>query len=138
MRSLAIAAALAALVLAGCGESDQDKAQKTVCDARADISKQVDQLTALTPATFTTDAVSKSLSAIQSDLANIKNAQGDLSSERRQQVQSATQAFTGQIQGIVKQIGSSTSAADAKTQITAALQQLGAAYKQAFAKVDCS
>jgi hypothetical protein len=37
--------------LGACGESDEEKAQNKVCDAKADIGKQVDELTALTPAT---------------------------------------------------------------------------------------
>jgi Tfp pilus assembly protein PilP len=131
------AALLVALVLAGCGESDEDKAQAAVCDARADISKQIDDLKGMTAATFSTDAVSGSLSAIQTDLSKIKSAQGDLSDDRRQQVQSANQAFESQISGIVKQIGSSASVADAETQVTASLQQLADSYQQTYARIDC-
>ena len=32
----------------GCGESDEEKAQTQVCDARADLKKQVDDLAGLT------------------------------------------------------------------------------------------
>ena len=46
-------------MLTACGESSEEKAQNTVCDAREDISTQVDDLKAITPATFTTDAVSR-------------------------------------------------------------------------------
>ena len=48
-------ALLAALALGACGESKEDKAKSTVCDARADISKEVDQLTGLTASTVTVD-----------------------------------------------------------------------------------
>jgi len=123
-------ALLAALALSACGESKEDKAKSTVCDARADISKEVDQLTGLTASTVTVDGVQDSLKAITGNLSKIKDAQGDLSGDRRQQVQDATQAFTAQVQ--------STSLSDAKAQLTSALQQLGTAYKQSFARVDCS
>jgi hypothetical protein len=128
-----------AVALASCGgDSKAEKAQKTVCDARADISKQVDQLKSMTVATVSTDAVSQSLSAIGSDVSKIKSAQSDLSDERRQQVESANQQFANQVRAIAKQIATTKSAADAKTALTTALQQLAGAYKQTFAKVDCS
>jgi hypothetical protein len=130
-------AVLAALGLGACGESKQDKAKSTVCDARADISKQVDQLKGLTVSTVTVDGVQNSLKAINSDLSKIKDAQGDLSGDRRQQVQDATKTFTSQVQSIAGSVGKSTSLSEAKAQLTSALQQLGDAYKQSFAKVDC-
>jgi hypothetical protein len=130
-------AVLAVLGLGACGESKQDKAKSTVCDARADISKQVDQLKGLTVSTVTLDGVQNSLKAISSDLSKIKDAQGDLSGDRRQQVQDATKTFTSQVQSIAGSVGKSTSLSEAKAQLTSALQQLGDAYKQSFAKVDC-
>jgi Tfp pilus assembly protein PilP len=130
-------ALLAALALGACGESKQDKAKSTVCDARANISKEVDQLKGLTASTVTIDGVQKSLKAITSDLSKIKDAQGDLSGDRRQQVQDATKAFTAQVQGIAGSVVTSTSLSEAKSQLTTALQQLGDAYKQSFAQVDC-
>ena len=130
-------ALVAALGLGACGESKQDKAKATVCDARADISKQVDQLKGLTISTVTIDGVQKSLKAISSDLSKIKDAQGDLSADRRKQVQDATKTFTSQLQSIAGSIGKSTSLSDAKAQLTSALQQLSDAYKQSFARVDC-
>jgi hypothetical protein len=135
--ALPIVVALA-LALASCGgDSKEEKAQNQVCDARADISKQVDKLKGMTVATVSTDAVSQSLSAISSDVSKIASAQGDLSDERRQQVQSANQEFAKQIRGIAQQIATTKSAADAKSALTSALQKLGDAYKQTFAKVDC-
>src|SRR3954452_14239760 len=133
----ALIAVLAALGLGACGESPQDKAKSTVCDARADISKQVDQLKGLTLSTATIDGVQSSLKAINSDLSKIRDAQGDLSGDRRQQVQDASKTFTSQLQSIAGSVGKSTSLSEARAQLTSALQQLGDAYKQSFAKVDC-
>jgi hypothetical protein len=39
---LLIGAVMAGLLLAACGESDEDKAKSQVCDARADRKKQVE------------------------------------------------------------------------------------------------
>ena len=133
-----VLAALAVLGLSACGESKQDKAKSSVCSARSDISKQVDQLKGLTASTVTVDAVQNSLKAISSDLSKIKDAQGDLSADRRKQVQDATKTFTSQVQSIAGSVGKSTSLSDAKAQLTSALHQLGAAYQQSFARVDCS
>jgi hypothetical protein len=130
-------ALLAALEVSACGESKEDKAKTTVCDARADISKQVDQLKGLTVSTVTVDGVQSSLKAISSDLSKIKDAQGDLSADRRKQVEDATKTFTSELQSIAGNVGKSTSLSEAKAQLTSALQQLGDAYKQSFAQVDC-
>ena len=138
MRFVTTSAVLLASFAVACGSSSEDTAKSTVCDARADISKQVDQLKALTPATFTTDAATKSLSAIRSDLKDIKNAQSELSDDRRQQVQQANQEFSGKVQDLVKQVFRSTSGADAKSQMTAGFQDLADTYKQTYARVDCS
>jgi hypothetical protein len=137
-RATATAAALSALVLAACGESSAEKAQDTVCDARADISQQVDQLKGITPATLDTDEVSKSLSAIQSDLSDMKGAQSELSDDRRKQVESANQAFASEVKSVVRQIGTSVTAQDAASSVSSALQQLASSYEQAFSRVDCS
>ena len=55
---------LAALILfllagaaIGCGESDEERAQNEVCDARNDIQKRVNSLAGLTPSTVTADKV---------------------------------------------------------------------------------
>jgi hypothetical protein len=137
-RALTTIAIVAAGLLAACGDSSEEKAQSTVCDARADISAQMDDLKGLTPATFSTDAVSKSLSAIQSDLSEIRGAQSELSDDRRQQVEDATKAFTSAVKGVVKDIGTSATAQDAASTVTASLQQLASSYEQAFSRVDCS
>jgi uncharacterized phage infection (PIP) family protein YhgE len=136
-RSLVIGLVLAT-GLGACGESDEEKAQNEVCDARADIQKQVDELSDLSLETATLDGVQKNLAAIQDDVGQIADAQGDLSDERRQQVESATKEFTSQLQSIAGDIGRSLSVADARTQLESALDQLASAYKQSFAKVDCS
>jgi Tfp pilus assembly protein PilP len=136
--ALASLAVIAALAVGACGESEEDKAQKAVCSARADIGKQVDQLQSLTVSTATADEVQQSVEAIKSDLSKIEDAQGELSDERRQQVEAANKTFTSQLRGIVESIGSSTSLSEAKSQLSSATQQLADAYKQSFAKIDCS
>jgi uncharacterized membrane-anchored protein YjiN (DUF445 family) len=133
-----LAVLVAAIAITACGESSEDKAQTTVCDARDDISKQVNELKGITPATFTTDAVSKSLESIKSDLSEMRDAQANLSDDRRQEVESANQAFADQLRNVVQEVGRSVTASDASSQVTQALQQLAAGYEQAFSRIDCS
>jgi hypothetical protein len=134
-----LAVMMPALALGACGgKSSEEKAQTTVCDARDDIGKQVADLKALTPATVTTDAVTKSLGAIRTDLQDISGAQSDLSSDRRSEFEAANKAFTSSIQGIASDLGRSLSASDAKAAIVTALQQLEAAYQKTFAPLNCN
>jgi hypothetical protein len=133
----ALAVVMLVLALGACGESSEEKAQNTVCDAKDDIAKQVNDLKGLTAATVTTDAVTEHLNAIKNDLNDISDAQSDLSSDRRSEVEAANKEFSSSVQGLAGEVGRSVAAADAKEQIVTALQQLGASYQKAFAGVSC-
>jgi len=137
-RLMLVCLAVTALVVTACGESKADKAKKQVCSARSDIQKQVNDLKALTPSTVTVDKVKSSLTSIQDDLKKITSAQGDLNAQRKQQVQSANQEFTSQLQSIAGDLGSSLSLSQASTQLQTALGQLAGAYQSSLAKIDCS
>ena len=136
-RSLVIVALLG-ILLGACGESDEEQAQDAVCDSRASIQKQVDELSGLTLETATAASVGDSLNAIRDDLEQIAEAQGDLNDERKQQVESANTEFTSQLQSIAKNLTSTLSVSGAKEQFQAAVKQLADAYKQSFMGVDCS
>ena len=121
----------------GCGESDEEKAQTQVCDARADLKKQVDDLAGLTVGTATADGVEANLNAIEEDLNQIKDAQGDLSEERKQEVESATQEFTSQVEAVANGLTSDLSLSGAQAKLDAAGKQLASSYQQTFAQIDC-
>jgi hypothetical protein len=133
-----LAVVMLVFALGACGESSEEKAQNKVCDARADIAKQVNELKGLTAATVTKDAVTQNLDAIKTDLNDISDAQSDLSSDRRSEAEAATKAFTTSVQEVASQLGSSLSATDAKAQIVTALNQLAASYQKTFAPLDCN
>ena len=134
----AIVSVLAAVVLAGCGgDSKADQAKTDVCNARADISKQVDTLKGLTISTATLNQVQDSLKAIGDDLTKIKNARGNLSDDRRKQVDDANKNFESQVKTTFSDLGKSTSVTDAKTQLQQAFQSLSSTYQQTYAKIDC-
>jgi hypothetical protein len=137
MRPLIALLCAAALGLAACGESKEDKASDAVCDARAGINKEVDALSQMTPSTITIDAVRQSLQAIGDDVRQIVDAQRDLSKERRAEVQSANQAFAAEIRDVAGTVGRSLSGTDARQQLASAADALANTYKQTYARVDC-
>ena len=121
----------------GCGESDEEKAQTQVCDARADLKKQVDDLAGLTASTATVDGVEEDLNAIEEDLNQIKDAQGDLNEERKQEVESATQEFTSEVEAVANGLTSDLSLSGAQAKLETAGKQLASSYQQTFAQIDC-
>ena len=139
---------LALLALGGCGgdstedeatadKATQDKALSSVCSARADIGKQVQELAGLTPETLTTQKVSESLDAITGDLAKIKGARADLSDERRAEVESANKAFAESVKTTGTKVATSLTSDDLGAALTPALEELEASYKKTFAQIDC-
>jgi archaellum component FlaC len=128
---------LAAGTAVGCGESDEEKAQNDVCDARADLQKRVNNLAGLTLSTATVEGVQDDLNGIEDDLNKIKDAQGELNEERRQEVESATNEFTSQIEAIANGLTSDLSLSGAEAELRSAAQQLASSYRQTLAKVDC-
>jgi two-component SAPR family response regulator len=132
-----LAVVMLVFALGACGESDEEKAQNEVCDAKADVAQQVDELKSLNSTTVTADGVKSNLDAIKDDLNNISDAQSDLSSDRRSEAEAATKAFSSSVQATASQLGSSLSAADAKAQVLTAIDQLAASYQTAFAPVKC-
>ena len=135
-RPLVIAAA-ATLAIAGCGESASDKAQKQVCNARADIQTQVKTLQSLPVAPSSISAAKTSLQAIQADVKQIADAQGDLNKDRKQSIQSANDQFKAQLQSIVTSFTSNLSLSNAQEQVSAASKQLVDSYQQTLSKIDC-
>jgi uncharacterized protein HemX len=136
-RAVLVLLLLVAVVAAGCGESDEEKAQNEVCAARDDIQTQIDDLSTLTLSTATADGIQESLSAMQDDLQEIANAQGDLNEERKQQVQSANKQFRSQLDSIASGLTSDLSLSGAEQKLKDATQQLASSYKETFATIDC-
>jgi Asp-tRNA(Asn)/Glu-tRNA(Gln) amidotransferase C subunit len=136
--SIAVALLLMAAAAAiGCGESDEEKAQNQVCDARADIEKRVNSLADLTLSTATVGRMQDDLEGIQDDVEKIADAQADLSDERRQEVESANKEFSAHVESIASDLRRDLSLSGAEAKLRNAAQQLAASYRQTFKKVDC-
>jgi chromosome segregation ATPase len=125
--------------LAGaCGESDEEKAQNAVCDARADIQKQVDELADLTVTSASIDQVTNNLTAIRDDLKKIADQQDQLDPDRQQEVEQAGKQFRselGEVAGDV--VGGTTSGEDAGARVSSALDELAKSFREAYGPVDC-
>jgi uncharacterized protein YgfB (UPF0149 family) len=136
--SLLVALVLAAGVLAGCGTSQADKARDQVCTARDDIAKEAKNLQGLTLTTATTSQVSDSLQAIKDDLSTISKATGDLSDERRKDVEAANEKFSADVKALAANVGKSVSIQGAAAQLKDAFRQLATSYQSTFGQLDCS
>ena len=109
-----------------------------MCSARADIDKQLRYLQGLTITTATSTGVKNSLKAIGSDLKKITSAQPQLDSQRKQQVQSANQAFSATLQSVASNVGQDLSLSNAGAQLKSAVTQLAQSYQTALAPISCS
>jgi len=138
MRRTFVLTALALLMtLAACGQSDEEKAKAKVCDARDDIQTQVHELQNLTLGTATLDKLKSHLTAIREDLQTMVDAQSDLSSSDKQQIEKANDTFRSQMKALAGDVGRSVSIEDAAKQLESDLTALGTAYKQAYGPIDC-
>ena len=140
VRLIPVLAALlaAAGLLVACGESEEEKAQNEVCDARADIQRRVDDLADLTITTASIEQVTDNLEAIRDDLQTIAAEQGDLEPERRQEVEQAAKRFGSQLQATAQDVVSgAASGEEAGTRVGSALDELAKTFREAYAPVDC-
>ncbi len=138
-RTFAVVVLALVLTVSACGgDSAEERAQKKVCSARADIKKQVDDLKSTTISTVTVDGVQSNLQAIGKSLSQMAEAQKDLKGDRKQEIQAATQSFKSAVTSVGRNLITSLSASDAKEQIQTALQGLATSYQKALAPIDCS
>lgn len=136
-RALLVSAVSLGLAVAGCGQSDEEKAKDDVCDAVADIQKQAKELQSLTLGTATVDQVKSNLNAIEDDLTKIADAQDQLDKTRKEQVQKANETFKSQLDSLIRDLGSSESLQGAAQRLKSGIANLANAYKQSFAPIDC-
>ena len=118
-------AGVLAVVAVACGESEEEKAQNRVCDARADIQKRVDDLAALTITSASIDDVTSNLKAIRDDLEKIAAEREDLAPEQRQEVDRRQRASGWELETAAKDVVSGAAGGEeAGARIGAALDEL--------------
>lgn len=125
-------------MLSACGESDEDKAQNAVCDARDDIQKRVDDLAGLTITSASIDQVTNNLKAIRDDLQKIADQQGDLEPDRRQKVEQAGKQFRSELGKTAGDLVAGTTSGDeAAASLKSSLEKLAQSFRTAYEPVDC-
>jgi hypothetical protein len=133
-----LAALLGSGALAACGESEEEKAQNAVCDARADIERRVDDLSGLTITSVSIDRVTSNLEAIGDDLNTIAAEQEQLSPERRREVEQAGERFRSQLETTARDLVSGeTSGEEAGAAVGSSLDDLAKSFREAYAPVEC-
>jgi hypothetical protein len=137
MRSLVVIACLLPLAFAaGCGQSEQAKAETTVCEAKTKIASSVQSLKNLTVANASLSGVQSDVKSIGEELAKIQEAAGKLSGTHKQQVEKANATLSEELTSFRHELTSLT-LPQAKAQITAAANKLATSYKQALAPIEC-
>jgi DNA repair ATPase RecN len=137
MRSYVAACLLLSLAFAvGCGESEQAKAEKMVCEAKTKIASSVQSLQSLTIANASVSTVQSDVKAIEEALTEIQGAAGKLSGARKEQVEKANAALSEELTRLMHELTSLT-LPQAQAQITAAANKLATSYKQALAPIEC-
>ena len=128
-----------AAVLVGCGESDEEKAQNRVCDARADVERRVDDLADLTFTTASIEQVTTNLKAIRDDLEKIAAEREGLAPEQRREVEQAAERFHSALETTAKEVVSgATSGEEAGARVGSALDELAKSFREAYGPVDCN
>jgi predicted nucleic acid-binding Zn-ribbon protein len=136
--AIVILASLFAALPVACGESEEEKAQDRVCDARADIEKRVDDLAALTITSASIDEVTNNLKAIRDDLEKIAAEREDLAPEQRDAVDQAAKRFRSELETAAKDVVSgAASGEEAGARIGAALDDLAKSFRDASGPLDC-
>jgi hypothetical protein len=120
------------------GDSKSDKAMAQVCGARADIAAQVKTLQGLAPGNGAADQARSSLDAIAGDIKSITEARKDLAGARRDEIQSANDAFVAGVKDAAGGVTDLASLQGAAAQVVQGAQALAQTYQSAYGKVDCS
>jgi Tfp pilus assembly protein PilP len=128
----------AALGLYGCGESKEQKAEKSVCAAKSDIKDKVTSLQSLTPTTASISQIKTDVNGIVEDLKKIRGAIPDLSAPRKEEVTKATETFAKEASEAVGSLKTSGSISSVETALRSALTGMKKAYETALEPIKCS
>jgi archaellin len=133
-------AVLAALVLfavmSGCGESEQAKAEKTVCEGKQEVNDGVNSLKSITLANASASTVQSDIKSIEAGLEKVKSAEGKLSGKRKEEVAKANAQLSSELSTIEHELSTLT-LPQALTKLLTAAERLAVSYKQTFAAIEC-
>jgi len=144
-RRAALLACVVPLVIAGCGESAEEKADKSVCAATTEISTQLAKLESLPISSSFPSEAKSSVESISASIKKIDESAPNLSTARREEIDAANRAFQAEIAVITKDVISASTSSNlsaalksAEPQIKASLGRLASGYKKAYEGLKCS
>ncbi len=123
-------------VVSGCGESEQAKAEKTVCEGKKEINDGVNSLKSVTLANASASTVQNDIKSIEVGLEKVKSAQSKLSGKRKEEVEKANVQLSSELNTIEHELAT-LSLPQALTKLLTAAEKLAASYKQTFAPIEC-
>lgn len=126
------------LVLSSCGETEQAKAEKTVCEGKKEVNDGVNGLTSITLTNISASAVQGDVKSIEAGLKKIKSVEGKLSGVHKEEVEKANAQLSSELNTIVHEIASlSITAPQAVTKLLSSAEKLASSYKQTLASIKC-
>jgi Tfp pilus assembly protein PilP len=131
------ATSIAVLAFAGCGESKEEKAEKTICSSRSSINTEIEHLRSIKLSTEAPSEVKNAATAIAEDTKKIVEASKELSPEAQANVQKAVEAFNKQLAEAVGKLISGGALGASSSQLTSSLEAVATAYKQDLASIKC-
>ncbi|HTR88831.1 MAG TPA: hypothetical protein VMG62_01820 [Solirubrobacteraceae bacterium] len=140
LRLLALlAAALCTLAVAGCGESEAEKAKAQVCKAKTEINKQVEALKNLPLNASALETANKSFQTIIAELGKMKEAAPKLESSLKNPVEQAQATFKNEVGKLtVEAIKGGVASGNTATALKASIEKLLRSYKQSIETIPCS
>jgi hypothetical protein len=123
-------------LISGCGESEQAKAESTVCEGKKEISDSVSSLQSMTLTNASVSAGQGDLKSIESGLNKMNGAVYEMSGEHKEAVKKATVQLSSELSTIANELTNLT-LPQALTEVTAAAEKLVRSYKQTFTSIQC-
>jgi len=120
----------------GCGESEQAKAEKTVCEGKKEVDEGVNSLKSITLANASASTVQSDIKSIEAGLTKVKSAEGKLNGKRKEEVEKANAQLSAELTTIEHELASLT-LPQALTKLLTVAEKLATSYKQTFAAIEC-
>jgi hypothetical protein len=135
---VAVLALIVPLVLSSCGETEQAKAEKAVCEGKKEVDSGVNGLTSITLTNVSASTVKNDIKSIEAGLKKIKSAEGKLSGTHEQEIERAHAQLSSELSAIAHELAAlSLTAPQALTKLLSSAEKLAAGYKQTLATIKC-
>jgi hypothetical protein len=142
-RSRALRAALAApllascLLLAACGESEEQKAISKVCDTRKEIGKHVKQISNTELSASTAPELKQDVKELKEEIHTLHEEVKKIKGQKQFLLAEANENLKLRVEAIATELQKGASLSSAHEQLKAAVNELGASYQEALKAIEC-